>query len=478
MAGRRCVLLLECMVLAKPARRGPGYPSLGTPPGTRLTQRNFKPLFILNFMEDSMRNMLKTSALCAALGLAPFAVDAETYTWDGTTNTDWFGANWTTGGGAGQTAPDEFTSSGNAKIFDYYNSATEEISNGQDIFNVGPGANITNFIDTDPFFGSGMPYFHDDSQVTINQASVHLYANTFLPTKVLDSSVMTITDSTVRFTRGANPGNAFVIGDTASVGSAPSVSISGTSMTVDQFDSNNSTDEGGDFQMFASGTFGMTNNSSLSVSRTWQIDDQSQATVTDSSVNTRDLDLFDDATLTLNNADVTITGEWDVNNSSMVTITGNTQIDAVYIRIDNNNAGVSFESGHIDFQDGNVLRGSSGFDGDFDFVGNPGEVTITQNGVTSTGNNLAFKLYQGFFSIDGDRINPNGDGYGAFDGTDITGLNAWLAGDVVNGKYFQLTGSTDGTGDITLNLVPEPSSLALLALGGLAVCGRRRRPAC
>ena len=387
---------------------------------------------------------------------------AATYTWDGTTDTDWFGANWTVGGSSGQLAPDE-DGGNNAKRIDYVD----------DTFNV-TGATIDNFAT-----GTGAIYFHGASDVNIDSSSIHLYPNLWLPTKVLDTSTFDATNSTLRFTRGNNNGNAFVIGDSASPASTPAVTISGTQLTVDQFRSQNNTFGNGDFEMFANGTFDMTSGSTLIVDNQWQIDDSSVATASDSSADVGLLELYDDGELNLDNVALTINNHIDVNNSSVINITGDTQIDTPYLRIDSNNASVNLTSGHIDLENNNPLRGSSGFGGDFDFVGLPGEVTVTQNNTTDTTRNLIFKTWQGFFSIDGVRINPSSDGVvPGSTGVDVSGFNAYLATQAVNGKHFEFTGSTDGTGDITLNLVavviPEPASAMMLGLATSLLALRRR----
>ncbi len=418
--------------------------------------------------------------LVTALSFVPCAYAAD-FVWDNNSGDgDWFGANWTVSGSPGQTAADENDTNGNAqaqpKINDYHSDANAvSVFNGDDTFTLNAGDSVDNFAT-----GTGVAYFHDNTTVTIDQASVRLYANLWLPSKVLDSSTLNATDSTLHFTRGNNSGNAFVIGDSNIGGSTPSVTISGTMMTVDQWDSNNLVDEGGDFELFESGSFEMSNSSTLNISRQLQIDDNSSFTSTDGTITANDVISWDTSTTNFTNTDVTIagnfgnSGRWqtnstsvanldnttlsatqiDLNESSTINIDGNSQLDINFLRIDNNNAAVNFTSGHIDLENDNPLRGSSGFDGDFDFVGSPGEVTITQNNVTLAASNMAFKLWQGFFSIDGQRISPNGEGFDpSFVGTDIAGLNGFLATQIVNGKFFEITDSTDGLGTITLNLV-------------------------
>jgi len=55
------------------------------------------------------------------------------------------------------------------------------------------------------------------------------------------------------------------------------------------------------------------------------------------------------------------------------------------------------------------------------------------------------------------------------EGTQVWGLGSANA---VNGKYLEFSGSNTAG---SLTLVPEPSSAALLGLGGLALLLRRRK---
>jgi len=55
-----------------------------------------------------------------------------------------------------------------------------------------------------------------------------------------------------------------------------------------------------------------------------------------------------------------------------------------------------------------------------------------------------------------------------------TKVNGFEVTDAVNGKYIEFTGSNTA-GSLVLKAVPEPSSAALLGLGGLALILRRRK---
>ncbi len=427
-----------------------------------------------------MKRILGLCTIGAMLAVAP-AASAATFDWDGTTDSDWAGANWTVSATPGQVAADEFTGSGNAKIYNYMSDANADtVFNGDDTFNIGAGDVIDNFAAGvgNPGYGSAVPYFEDNTVVNITDgAVVKLYANLWLPTKLLDQASMTITDSTAQFTRGNNTGNALVLGDNGGTDTA-SLVVSNSSVTVNQLDSVSSADEGGDLQVFGSSTIDISNGSTLTVSRIFQIDDQSSISITDSTVVTAQLDFWDDGALTLDNTDVTISADWDINNSGQMSITGNTTVSAPYIRIDSNSAEVLFTSGDLTFSAANALRGSAGFDGDFNWVGEVGDGLITTTNNTDGTKNLGKKMAQGFFAIDGTRIDPTIDD--TLDWTNVTNLDALaaeLATLTVGGKYFVLGyDSVDpANNDMTLTLAPEPASLALIGIGGLLLAQRRRR---
>ena len=480
-----------------------------------------------------MRHFTKLSAAAVMMmAAAPFASGAD-FVWDGTTDSDWFGANWTVSATTGQLAADEDLLGNNAKIFDYYSDANAvDVFNGDDTFTIGAGATIDNFAT-----GTGVAYFHDNTVVTVDQASVRLFADLWLPTKVLDNSTLTATDSTLHFTRGNNSGNAFVIGDTAVGGSTPSVSIDNTAMTVDQWDPTANgglgADEGGNFEMYESGTFSMTNGSTLTVSNNWLIDDNSSATVDGSlaavTVNANTINVFDTATLDVDDATITTTGQFNVNSSGAtvtiddstinagafrnnggatvtlnnVTINGdltnqggsitnfnNVTINAageeyfngadasvvnannVNITIDairtNELSSWNFDTGTITLNAANPLRSNNGFTNDFNWIGDVGDGTITHTNLTgSNTQNLAGKIAQGYFLTSTGLISiPRPTTTPTGPiAANVDALNAELASLIVNSKYFFLD-ATSSPGSTD----PDPPGLT----GHQAVADRRR----
>ena len=482
-------------------------------------------------------------ALGAAFAIASSA-NAATFDWTGDTDLDWAGANWTVGGSPAQVAADEFTGSGHAKIFNYMSDANADtVTNGDDVFNIGAGDVIDNFAPGvgNPGYGTSIPYFEDNTIINITDgANVKLYANLWLPTKVLDNASMTITDSTAVFTRGNNFGNGLVIGDTADVGSTPSVTVSNSSVTVNQLDSGNGNDEGGTLEMFASGSLDLSNSSSLNVSHRWIIDDQSAATVTDSTVDVgftstssdsaKDIDLWDDGSLDIDNSTVNVQRRLELNSGgTTVDITNGSIVTAALTRVaggtltvtsatlnadlSNNsggtmnfndatiNAGTNelwsagsssvtnandvtltagsirtnddsswvFDDGSITLSSNNAFRSNNTFNGtDFNWIGDAGDGILTTTDNTDGTRNMAAKIAKGYFSIDGTQVDPVIDD--TFDFTDLTNLdalNAELATLVVNGKFFVM--GYDGTDPANndMTLVLATPEPASLALIGI-----------
>ncbi|MGB0775863.1 MAG: PEP-CTERM sorting domain-containing protein, partial [Akkermansiaceae bacterium] len=96
---------------------------------------------------------------------------------------------------------------------------------------------------------------------------------------------------------------------------------------------------------------------------------------------------------------------------------------------------------------------------------------------------IAGKLYTGFFSLDGVNVDPDGTGFvGSGTGgalaseADVVALNAFIkANYTIGGRYLELSDNTGGERTLSVIAVPEPSSTALLGLGGLALILRRRK---
>ncbi len=186
------------------------------------------------------------------------------------------------------------------------------------------------------------------------------------------------------------------------------------------------------------------------------------------------MDLNNASTVTLDStSSITADGQIDLfGAANTMTINGGS-VDVSYLRA---NSGVettqdimiTFTGGSFNVSDVNPFRDNSQFEGQFNWTGAAGSGTVTHTSASNTGSDLAKKVSQGFFSIDGTRIDPTTDS--AVSG--IGDLNTELATLAVGGRWFQVN---DLGGNVqTLTLVPEPASFALLTLGGLMMIRRRQ----
>jgi len=98
-------------------------------------------------------------------------------------------------------------------------------------------------------------------------------------------------------------------------------------------------------------------------------------------------------------------------------------------------------------------------------------VSITEfdfAGITSAGSD-SFTLSAGVFSVTLNSGNTSGSVYTPASAIELT------AGDVIT--FDNISGNGFGLDAITLTVIPEPASMALLAAGGLLIAGRQRRRA-
>ncbi|MFN3167861.1 MAG: PEP-CTERM sorting domain-containing protein [Phycisphaeraceae bacterium] len=178
------------------------------------------------------------------------------------------------------------------------------------------------------------------------------------------------------------------------------------------------------------------------------------------------------STATLTNADVDVTTGFEITNpGAVITLDGGT-IDTGYIRLNSGSEDVqdlmfNLISGTVTLTDANPFRDNSGFEGQFDWTGAVGAAAVTHVDLSANNTNLAAKIAQGFFSIDGTRVNPSlSHTVDWTDPANIGTLNAELAALAVNNKRLELVqdlgagtqtlsllsalvpGDTDGDGDI------------------------------
>ena len=193
------------------------------------------------------------------------------------------------------------------------------------------------------------------------------------------------------------------------------------------------------------------------------------------------VDLNNGSTLTLDpNSSLTATGQLDLfGAANTVSMAAGASLDVLYLRANSGgettqNLMVGFAGGTFTVNDPNPFRDNSSFEGQFDFTGPQGSGKVVHTNLSSNNTNLAGKTAQGFFSIDGTRINPPVNN--TLDWTNpanVATLNSELESLAVNGKFLKLFA---GGGEQVLTIVPEPTttSLALVGLAGLMVRRRRR----
>ncbi len=189
----------------------------------------------------------------------------------------------------------------------------------------------------------------------------------------------------------------------------------------------------------------------------------------------RTIQLKNDATMTITDSTVSISAlgnkDWlEVKDTSVVTVT-NSIINSGTVKLDGTApSALLFESGTITLIEDNALRSSASFNGQFDWTGvaGAGSLVHTVLGSDET-KHLAGRVALGMFAIDGTQIAPTT----VYDGSNVAALNAELATLPVGGRYFEIT-DTGSQQSLALVNVPEPASLALMGLGGLAMFRGRR----
>lgn len=134
----------------------------------------------------------------------------------------------------------------------------------------------------------------------------------------------------------------------------------------------------------------------------------------------------------------------------------------------------TLDNGTITLSDSNALRSiSSIFNMQLDWTGAAGAGSLVQTNNSVNATSLAGKisLSNPLFAIDGTGVSSSV----LYNGANLAAVNADLATQVVNGRFFQIS---EAGGSQTLSLsssVPEPSSIGILALAGIGFLSRRRK---
>ena len=109
----------------------------------------------------------------------------------------------------------------------------------------------------------------------------------------------------------------------------------------------------------------------------------------------------------------------------------------------------------------------------FRLEGAGGDFVLTQTDNSTAGKELFQKVKGGFFQIDGVNINSTVVQSNGWDAAEVAALNAELAGQVVAGRYLQVTDL--GAGGQQVALIPEPATIGLVAAFGGAMLFFRRK---
>ena len=182
------------------------------------------------------------------------------------------------------------------------------------------------------------------------------------------------------------------------------------------------------------------------------------------------------STLTIQDSTLNVTSSGandsiEVEGDSMLFVV-NSALNMGHLRLDGGSAGLQFTSGSLTLGAGNPLRSSNSFSGEFNWVGAAGSGVVTHTNLSSNNNNLAGKTAQGFFSIDGVRVNPTLlNTIDWSNPANIAALNDELDDAVIGGRWLELR--VNGSQQ-ELHLIPEPGTGCLLCLACLAGIPSRR----
>ena len=164
------------------------------------------------------------------------------------------------------------------------------------------------------------------------------------------------------------------------------------------------------------------------------------------------IDLNNGSSLSLDpNSSLTATGNLELlGAANTLTMVPGSSVNVFNLRANSGGEGtqdimVNFGGGSFTVNDSNPFRDNSSFEGQFNWTGVAGSGTVTHTDLSENNNNLAGKVAQGFFSIEGTRIEPSLPASTIWSvPANIDALNAQLAAEVVNSKFFEVevSGST------------------------------------
>ena len=159
-------------------------------------------------------------------------------------------------------------------------------------------------------------------------------------------------------------------------------------------------------------------------------------------------------------------------NTLAFSMQGTAQVSADYFHLKTHNfsnSPLTFGGGLLTLNSDNPFRGGDFPNQNVNITAAAGLFSIFHTNATTAAKTLATKVGSDLFSIDGTKITVTADG------SNVGALNTELALNIVNGKYFQIETSGITQTLVVVSAVPEPSSTALLGLGGFALILRRRR---
>ena len=252
--------------------------------------------------------------------------------------------------------------------------------------------------------------------------------------------------------------DTFLIGNGSTVTSSQRVTLGNGSLTV-----NNSSQ----LDITATGNFSALN-IGFGTGPTTVLFDGATVNLAGAGTSGRAVRVENNSTLTLQNSTLNVTSSGnndsiEVEDTAMLFIVDSI-LNMGHLRLDEGSAGAEFSGGSLTVSSSNPLRSSNTFSGEFNWTGAAGSGTITHTNLSANNSNLAGKITQGFFSIEGTRIDPTISNTTDWSvASNVDALNAELESLIVNSKFFKLT--SNGTEQV-LSLEATTVIEWIDALGG------------